>query len=149
MKLQKIMVISFSIAVSIFLALLFVFEEILEPLETINFVLFGFTSAFIAIAASILLYNTNKLKLNFNFDKKIKSHIMSIQKISVIKFSLVVALYEGSIFLIMFLMRDLFPLNLIGNILFGIIAGFFGAVIATLIYNLICLRFKGVEFKIK
>jgi hypothetical protein len=149
MKLQKIKVISFSIAVSIFLAALFVLEEILAPLQTINFVLFGFTAAFVAITVSILFYNTSKSKLKFYFDKKIKFNVMSIQKISVIKFSLVVALYEGSIFLIMFLIRDLFPANLLDNILFGLISGFFGAVIATLIYNVICLKFNGVEFKIK
>lgn len=74
---------------------------------------------------------------------------MSIQKINIIKFSLVVALYEGSIFLVMFLTRDLFPSTLLGNILFGLIAGFFGSVIATLIYNIICLKFNGVEFKIR
>jgi hypothetical protein len=38
---------------------------------------------------------------------------------------------------------------MLGNILFGLVAGFFGAVIATLIYNVICLKFSGVEFKIK
>lgn len=149
MKLQKIKIFSFSIAISIFLALLFILEELLDPLQNLNFIVWGFTSALAATLLSIFIYNTNKFKLKFYFNKNIKTNAITIQKISIIKFSLVVALYEASIFLIMFLTRNLFPDSLQGNILFGLIAGFFGAVIATLIYNVICLKFNGVELKIK
>jgi hypothetical protein len=149
MKLQKIKVFSFSIAISIFLALLFILEEILAPLQNLNFVIWGFTSALAATLLSIFIYKTNRFKLKFYFNKNIKISAITIQKISIIKFPLVVALYEASIFLVMFLTRNLFPNNLQGNILFGLVAGFFGAVIATLIYNVICLKFSGVEFKIK
>jgi len=142
-----------SVAIGIFLGVLFVVESLI-PEKQIT--IYGFIVAFITLIICILLYNILPLKIKLKMNnKKIR-----IKKMNPWQIAIVVGLFEGVILTVMAIIKPLMrpfyilsmPIELskpIGALIFGLIAGFIGALIAIMIYNLIIKKTKGLSIELE
>lgn len=142
-----------SLAIGIFLGILFVVEALIPEKQV---TIYGFIVAFITLVICILLYNILPLKIKL----KINNKKMRIKKMNPWHIALVVGLFEGLILTVMDLIRPLRnyidisfltarQATILGSLVFGLTAGFIGALAAVLIYNLIIRKTKGLSIELE
>lgn len=151
MLLKEVSPLKSSILVGIFLGILFVVERAIPEKQITTY---GFIVAFITIVICGYIYNKAPLKPTIKMDNK----KLRIKRLNPWTIAIVVGLFEAAILTIMEVMNHFrhplfynilpFQNKFLESGLFGLIAGFIGALIAVLIYNFIIKRTRGIQIEI-
>ena len=143
-RITKIGILGFSIANGIFLAVSFFIESVIVRVKLFNLLLgnliVGFVTMFLTIFVLVSIYNLQGSKLKLFIKKWVR-----LEKVSWFSLALFVAVIEAFILPIMVLLLML-SANPLWFAVSGLISGFIGVLIATIIYNRLLSRKWAILF---